>query len=142
MKAWLRRVAAALGMGLAWAAVWAPLAVLAGFMVDPDDSMDEMWVAVGAYPGFLCGVIFSVVLATAWRAHRLHDLSPLRAGALGALAGLLVGLLPFIMGTPTTTVPRWLLMSGVVGAIGLLATVSGALTPAAVRMAKRKLSWG
>ena len=52
MKKWLRRIRGAVLMGLAWAAVWAPVAVLLGtFVVDPDNSMDEMWVAVGAYPG-------------------------------------------------------------------------------------------
>ena len=58
MKKWLRRIRGALGMGLTWAMVWAPVAVLIGTqIVDPDDSMDEMWWMIGALPGFLSGVV-------------------------------------------------------------------------------------
>ncbi len=56
MKNWLRRIRGAVLMGLTWAVVWAPIGVLIGMIVDPDESMDEMWFAVGGYPGFLCGV--------------------------------------------------------------------------------------
>lgn len=59
MKKWPRRIRGAVLMGLTWAAVWAPIGVLIGMIVDPSGSTDEMWVAVGAYPGFLGGVIFS-----------------------------------------------------------------------------------
>ncbi len=52
-------------MALTWAVVWAPVGVLIGRIVDPNDSMEEMWVAVGAYPGFLCGTVFSAVLGIA-----------------------------------------------------------------------------
>ena len=62
---WLGRIGGAVATGLTWAVVWAPIAVLVGVIVDPDDSMDEMWVVIGAYPGFLSGVIFSAVLAIA-----------------------------------------------------------------------------
>src|SRR5918999_1910465 len=74
-KRWLRRIRGALLMGLTWAVAWAPIGVLVGMIVDPDGSMDEMWPAVGAYPGFLSGVVFSVVLAIAARRRRLHELS-------------------------------------------------------------------
>ena len=54
MKQGLRRVRAAVVMGLLWAVIWAPAAILLGTLViDPDNSMDEMWVMVGAIPGFL-----------------------------------------------------------------------------------------
>ena len=39
---WPRRIRDAVLMGLAWAAAWAPVGVLVGLIVDPDDSMDEM----------------------------------------------------------------------------------------------------
>ena len=42
MENWPRRIRAALLMGLIWAAVWAPVAVLIGVIVDPNDAMDEM----------------------------------------------------------------------------------------------------
>lgn len=54
MKQWLKRARGAVGMGLIWAVVWAPVAVLVGILIiDPTDSMDEMWWMVGAIPGFL-----------------------------------------------------------------------------------------
>ena len=48
MKQWLRRIRGAVGMRLIWAAVWAPVAVAIGLVIDPDGSMDEMWPAIGA----------------------------------------------------------------------------------------------
>jgi hypothetical protein len=125
MKKWFRRIGGAVGMGLAWAVVWAPVAVLIGTMiVDPDNSMDEMWVAIGAYPGFLCAVIFSAVLAIAERGRRLDELSLLRVGTWGALAGLLVGVFPFTVGKSTSELPLWLWGVAVIGSITLLSTVS------------------
>ena len=131
MKKWLRRIRGALGMGLTWALVWAPVAVLIGMLVDPDGSMDEMWVAIGAYPGFLGGVVFSVVLGIAARRRRLDELSLSRVAAWGAAAGLLVGALPFTVGTSTSELPLWLLGGVVVGSITVLSAVSGRRFPGA-----------
>ena len=50
---WGRRLRGALMMGLVWAAVWAPAAVLLGLVLDPDGSADEPWPLIGAFPGFL-----------------------------------------------------------------------------------------
>src|SRR4051794_26810298 len=105
MTKWLRRIRGALGMGLTWAVGWAVVAVLIGLAVDRDGSMDEMWPAIGAYPGFLGGVVFSVVLAIAARRRRLGELSISRVAAWGAAAGLLVGVLPFTIGTSTSELP-------------------------------------
>jgi hypothetical protein len=118
-----------------WAALWAVVAVLIGLAIDPDGSMDEMWPAIGAYPGFLGGVVFSVVLGVAARRRRLDDLSLARVGAWGALAGLLVGTLPFLVGEPTTEVPLWLLALGVIGTITLLSAASAAGSLAIARRA-------
>ena len=139
MKNWQRRVRDAVVMGLAWAVVWAPLAVLIGTkIVDPDNSMDEMWVVVGAYPGFLCAVIFSAVLAVAGRGRRLAELSLARAGGWGALAGVLVGVFPFTVGTPTTALPLWLLGVTVIGSITLMSAVSAVGSVLLARMAKKR----
>ena len=83
MKKWLRRIRGAVLMGLTWAVVWALVAVLIGMIVDPDGSMDEMWVAIGAYPGFIGGVMFSAVLGIAARRRRFDELSLPRFGAWG-----------------------------------------------------------
>lgn len=126
MKKWLRRIRGAVGMGLTWAVVWAVVAVLIGLLVDPDGSADEMWPAIGAYPGFLGGVVFSVVLAIAGRRRSLDDLSIGRVAAWGAGAGLLVGILPFTIGEPTTEIPLWQLAAVVIGTITVLAAGSAA----------------
>ncbi len=47
MNSWLRRIRGAVLMALTWAVVWAPVGVLIGMIVDPDGSMEEIWVAVG-----------------------------------------------------------------------------------------------
>jgi hypothetical protein len=138
MKKWLRRIRGAVGMGLTWALVWAPVAVLIGFLVDPDGSMDEMWPAIGAYPGFLGGVVFSIVLAIAARRRSLGDLSLGRVALWGAGAGLLVGALPFTIGEPTTDVPLWLLATVVIGTITVLSAASAAGSLALARMAEKR----
>ena len=125
MKKRLKRIRAAVLMGLAWALVWSPVAVLIGtLIVDPDDSMDEMWVAGGAYPGFLCGAFFSAVLGIAAGRHRLDELSLSRVVACGAASGMLVGLLPLILGTPNTQRPLWFWAAVIIGPITLLSAVS------------------
>ena len=85
MKNWLRRIRGALLMGLIWAVVWLPLGLLVGMIVDPDGRMDEPWVVVGVYPGFLSGVIFSVVLGIAARRRKLDELSVAKVGGWGRL---------------------------------------------------------
>jgi hypothetical protein len=102
-------------MALAWAMVWAPVAVLFGLVVDPDGSMDEMWVAIGAYPGFLCGAVFCAVLGTAGGGRGLHELPLARVAAWGAAVGLLVG---------ASELPLWQLASAVIGSITLLSALS------------------
>lgn len=121
---WLGRVRGAVLMGLTWAAAWALVAVLIGMIVDPDGSMDEMWVAVGGYPGFLCGVVSSAVLGIAGGRRRSDELSLSHVGAWGAAAGLLVGVLPFVLGEPTSEIPLWQLGAVVIGSITLLSAVS------------------
>ena len=134
---WLRRIRGAVLMGLTWALVWAPIAVLIGMVVDPDGSMEEMWPAVGTYPGFLGGVVFSVVLAIAARRRRLEELSLGGVAAWGALAGLVVGSLPFIVGDATSELPVWLLPTVVVGSLTLLSAGSAAATLALARRGQK-----
>ena len=123
MKKWLRRIAGAVLTGMSWAAAWAPVGVLAGMVVDPDGSMDEMWVAIGAYPGFLCGVVFSAGIGIAEGRRRIDEVSLPRSGALGAASGLLVGVLPFALATPNPELPAWARVV-IIGSITLLAAVS------------------
>jgi hypothetical protein len=140
MKKWLRRILGAVGMGLTWAAGWGLVGVLIGMFVDPDGSMDEMWVAVGAYPGFLGGVVFSTVLRIAEGRRKFDELSLSRFGAWGAVAGLLLGVLPFALVAEmaaSTEYPLWLLGGVVVGTTTLLSAVLGVGSALLFRYAAR-----
>jgi peptidoglycan/LPS O-acetylase OafA/YrhL len=118
----MKKIRGAAVMALVWAAAWATIAVVVGLIVDPDGSMDEMWPAIGAYPGFLCGAVFSALLAFAERGLDRVTLS--RAGMWGAVAGLLIGVLPFTIGESTSKLPVWLLAAMVIGAFTLLSAAS------------------
>lgn len=135
---WLGHVRGAVLMGLAWAVAWALVAVLVGLIVDPDGSMDEMWVAIGAYPGFLCGAISSAALGIAGGRHRLAELSLSGAGVRGAAVGLLVGVVPFAIGEPISEIPLWQLGAAVVGSIAVLSAVSAVASVSWLRRA----AWG
>ncbi|HZG63064.1 MAG TPA: hypothetical protein VEY13_06070 [Rubrobacteraceae bacterium] len=138
MKKWLGHIGGAVLMGLTWAVIWAPVAVLLGLIVDPDGSMDEMWVAIGAYPGFLCGVLFSAVLGIAEGRRGFDELSLSRVGAWGAVTGLLVGMLPFLIGESSSELPLWLLGVVVIGSITLLSAVSAVGSALLSRYAVRR----
>jgi len=139
MSQWLRRIGRVLGLALAWAIVWAPIAVLIGTtIIDPDNSMDEMWPAIGAYPGFLCAVVFCALLGVAERGRRLADLSTARAGGWGALAGVVVGVFPFTIGTPTSSVPLWQLGLATIGSFVLMSTLSAVGSVVIARMTNKR----
>jgi peptidoglycan/LPS O-acetylase OafA/YrhL len=138
MEKWLRRIGAVVLMGAAWGVVWAPIAILIGTkIVDPDNSMDEMWVMVGALPGFLCGALFCV-LGTKQGRRRLDELSLPRSAAWGAVSGLLVGVLPFFLGSQNSNGrPLWLLPAMVIASLTLLSAVSAVVTVLVARMGKK-----
>ena len=135
----LRRIGAALMMGLAWAVAWMPIGLLIGFIVDRDGSMDEPWIAVGTYPGFLCGVVFSMVVGMTADHRRLRGLSLLRAGGRGLVGGLLVGGL-WVVVVLLSDPPKWLLNVAVVGSLTLLSAVSGVGSVLLARMGKNNPS--
>jgi len=102
MKKWLRRMRGALGMGLTWAVGWTLVGMLgvvvfyALFPSVPD--IFDVWIPVFAYPGFLAGVGFSVVLRIAEGRRRFDELSIPRFAAWGAVGGLLVGTFVAVLG--------------------------------------------
>lgn len=135
---WWRRARGAIGLGLVWAAAWAIVATLAGLAIDPDGSMDEMWPAIGAYPGFLGGVLFSLLLSLAARRRTLEELRVGRVAAWGALAGLVVGAVPFVLGDPLVAMPLWLLALVVIGSIATMGAASAAVSLVIARKAERR----
>jgi nitrate reductase gamma subunit len=139
---WMRRSRDAVLVGLAWAVAWAPVAVLIGLVVDPDGSADEMWPAIGAYPGWAAGVVFCALVAMAEERGGWAELPLFRAGAWGAAAGLLVGVLPFTIGEATTEIPLWQLAAMVIGAITAMSAVSAVGSVLVSRYARNRLHAG
>ena len=111
---WLRRVRGAIGMGLTWAAGWAVGGVLIGVssLLAPGLPWGAFFrvydapLPTLAMPGFIGGVIFSVVLGLAADRRSLDELSVPRFAAWGGLAGLLLSSIPdllLLMGMATRT---------------------------------------
>ncbi len=125
MKKWLLRMGRATLMGLMWGVAWAPIGPIVGFIVDRDGSMDEPWIVVGALPGFLSGVAFSIVLMIAERGRRFDELSLRRVAGWGGVAGLLVVMLPYVASFPEPD-GRFPMMLGIALAVALLSALSAA----------------
>jgi hypothetical protein len=82
-------------MGLIWAAGWTLLGMLGvavTYTLFPNlPDVFDVWIPVFAYPGFLAGVGFSLVLRLTEGRRRFDELSLPRFAAWGALGGFLVG---------------------------------------------------
>lgn len=135
MKKWLRRIRGALGMGLTWAIGWTlagmlgTVAVYTLFPGLPD--VFDVWIPVFAYPGFLAGVGFSVVLRLTDGRRRFDELSLARFAAWGALGGLLVGTLVAALGfgqVPSAALAAIVGASTVLGALSASASLALART--------------
>ena len=137
MAKWLRRIRAAVVMGLIWAVGWAVVggAVMEG-IVDPHGKILDMWPQTLAIPGFLCGAIFSVVLGIAASGRRFEELSLSRFGALGAVAGLLLGGLAAATGP--ASLPLWLRAAVVLAPLTILSAASATASLAVARLAERR----
>ena len=142
MNLCFRRIFVVILVALAWAVVWSPVGVLTGIIVDPGGSMDEMWVAIGAYPGFLCGAVFSAVVGIAEGRRRLNEIVLSRVAAWGAVSGLVVGVIPFVLGTVNSALPLWLWSIVTVGAVTILSSASAVGTASIARMAKKRALHG
>ena len=142
MNLCFRRIFVVILVALAWAVVWSPVGVLTGIIVDPGGSMDEMWAAIGAYPGFLCGAVFSAVVGIAEGRRRLNEVVLSRVAAWGAVSGLVVGAIPFVLGTVNSTLPLWLWSIVTVGAVTILSSASAVGTASIARMAKKRALHG
>ena len=126
-------------MALTWAVIWAPFGPVLGLILDPDGTMDEPWIAVGALPGFFCGLVFSVVLAVAERRRGLEELSLARVAAWGAAGGLaLMVLNTAALGTPNTEHLFWRARYIIIGGVTLLSAASATGSLLLARMAKRR----
>lgn len=142
MKKWLRRLRAALGMGLTWAAGWTPVGVVVGLIMGfgaglPTGSLVGVWVVTLATLGFLGGTIFSSVLRLAEGRRRFDELSLPRFGAVGAVGGLLLGVLAVTAGLVGAGFGPglWVRDAVIIGTATLLSGASAAGSLVLARMA-------
>ena len=140
MSAWPGRIRRAFLLALAWGIAWAPLGVLAGLILDPDGKMDEPWIAIGAYPGFLSALVFSIVLGLTDRRSGLGDIPLARAASWGTLSGIVVMTVPLmsLSGTPNTDHVLWRGRFVIVAAVALLSSASAVTSVLLARRARRR----
>lgn len=138
MKNWLQRVRGAIGIGATWAAAWAPIGALTGWMtavlVDfPPAVVAANYAATFAVLGLMGGTIFSTVLRLAEGRRSFEQLSLARFVGWGALGGLVLGGLAVsggLLGAGFTT-----LGAVIAGATTLLGAASAAGTLVVARAA-------
>lgn len=128
MEKWVTRICRAFMMGLAWAGAWLPIGIVAARLVVVGD-LDPEHIGGPLIAGFLYGAAFSAVAGIASGRRRLDDLSLSRAAASGAVSGLLVDVLLFVL---EDNVPVAVFCS-----LTLMSTVSAVASAWLARMAKR-----
>ena len=103
MKAWLRRIRGALGMGIAWGAagglIGMAIELLNGIWPNPLGAMIDVWPVALGLPAFLAGITSSTVLGVIARSRSFDELSLSTFAVLGGIGGLIVGLLPAVLTT-------------------------------------------
>ena len=100
----LRRIRAAVGLGLAWAVVWGVAGAMASPLLgrfanaggSPTSIAVVFAITIGWY-GFLAGVVFSVVLAVAGRRRSFDSLRTSTIGLWGLAASVLLTAPPFML---------------------------------------------
>jgi len=129
MRNWLRRIRGAVGMGVTWAAGWAPLGAILGFFTISTGVASfgsvPLWIAatsafLGA-SGFLCGIAFSTVLGITEGRREFDQMSLPRFAGWGAIGGFLVGGLLVTLSASWGGAPNlfdFLVNMGVVGLLG------------------------
>ena len=134
----VQRILGTVITGLIWGAAWALAGVLLK-IADPHRSVDELWLGpeIGIYPGFIAGVLFSAALWVAGGRRRLDEMPIPKVIAGGAMAGLFVGALPFVINQPAGNAPLWLVCAVVIGSMTLLGALSAAGSLALARTAAR-----
>ena len=151
MKKTLKRIRGALGMGLTWAAGWAlaGLAIGVGSRLLPFLPWDAFFAVFDAplpalaIPGFVGGVLFSVVLGVVGRHRQFHELSLPRFAAWGAVGGLLLSLVPATMvtlglATLAPSAGMWTLTAMIAGPLTLLSAASASGSLLIARTAERR----
>ena len=104
MKNWGRRIRAAIGMGLTWAAAWFGAGVLLARV--PGFFSDVPFAILFAPLGFVSGIIFSGILVAIEGRRRFDRMSLSRFAGWGAASGLLLSGI-FVAGAALRGAPLW-----------------------------------
>jgi len=96
MNKWLQRIRGAIGIGLTWAAGWAPIGAITGWVTAslfgfPLGVVTANYAVMFGVLGLVGGTIFSTVLSLTEGRRSFHQLSLPRFVGWGALGGLLLG---------------------------------------------------
>ena len=100
MNHWLRRVRAAVGMGVAWGIAWFGAGMVLLLIVGPDAADVPFPLGFGLL-GFLAGALFSGILGLVERGRGFRQLSLPRFAGWGAAGGLLFAVLFALTATLT-----------------------------------------
>ena len=131
MKKWWRRIRAAIGMGLTWAAAWFAAGALLARV--PGLYSDLPFALLFAPLGFLTGVIFSGILVAVEGRRGLDRMSLSRFAGWGAVSGLLLSGI-FVVGAALRGASVW----GEFLTFGpALATASAACAAGSLAVARR-----
>jgi hypothetical protein len=96
MEKWVTRISRAALMGLAWAVVWVLVGLVPARLIVGE--LEPEHIGGPLYAGFLCGAAFSALTGMASGRCRLDELAASSAAAWGTVSGLVVGVLPFVLG--------------------------------------------
>ena len=96
MSNWMNGIRGALLMIVLWVIGWG--LGFGGIMeiVDPDGRIQDVWPTFLAVPGFIGGIVLSGLLLFAERGRSLDEVSLLRFTLLGAVTGVVIGLLSIL----------------------------------------------
>jgi len=98
MAKWLKRIRAAIGMGVVWGVAWLGAGLVMLLIVGPG-AADVPFPLFFGFLGFLAGATFSGILGLVGRRRRFEEMSLAGFAGRGALGGLLLsGIVNLIAG--------------------------------------------
>ena len=135
MKKWVRRIRAAVGMGLTWAAAWFGAGIM--LLLVPGFDADVPFPILFALLGFGAGITFSGILGIIEGRRRFDQMSLARFTGWGAVGGLLLSAM-FVLAVALGGEALWgeLLVLGPVFALAGAVCAAGSL--ALARRAERR----
>ena len=129
----MRRIRAAVGMGMAWGLAWFGAGMVLLLLVGPD-AADVPFPLCFVLLGFLAGALFSTILGLVERGRGFHQLSLPRFAGWGAAGGLLFSVL---FALTVTLVGSGALLDDLVFLAPLFAGAGGVSAAGSLALARR-----